>query len=64
MLSFERLEHVTDMIARHPDYPGKPVVVQECLEDIEEHCRRGRLTPEQRDRLVAVLVGPRHVVPG
>ncbi|MEJ7636802.1 MAG: hypothetical protein WKF75_02135 [Singulisphaera sp.] len=46
---------VADMIARHPDDPGKRVVVEECVEDIAERGRRGRLTPSQRDELLAIL---------
>ena len=46
---------VADMIARHPDYPGKRVVVEECVEDIAGRCHRGRLTPLQRDELLAIL---------
>src|SRR6516165_5872488 len=33
---FERLEQTIDMIRRHPYYPGKEVVLDECLEDIDE----------------------------
>ena len=43
------------MIARHPDYPGKRDVVEECAEDIVDRSRRGRLTPFQRDELLAIL---------
>jgi hypothetical protein len=53
---FERLEHTVGMIKRHPDYPGKELVLDECLEDIDERYRRGRLTAEQRGRLRHVLL--------
>ena len=43
------LMRVADMIARHPDYPGKRVVVEECAEEIAERSLQGRLTPSQRD---------------
>ena len=46
---------MADMIARHPDYPGKRVVVEECAEDIVERSLQGRLTPFQRDELLAIL---------
>ena len=46
---------MTDMIARHPDYPGKRVVVEECAEEIAERSLQGRLTPSQRDELLAIL---------
>lgn len=58
MTDFERLERTTDVIARHPYYPGKPDVVQECLGDIENRCRRGLLSGEQRTRLLAILLAP------
>jgi len=43
------------MIARHPDFPGKRDMVEECAEDIVERSRQGRLTPSQRDELLALL---------
>ena len=52
---YRGLMRVADMIARHPDYPGKRVVVEECVEDIVERSHRGRLTPSQRDELLAIL---------
>src|SRR4051794_16180512 len=35
---YQGLVRVAGMIARHPDYPGKRVVVEECAEDIVERC--------------------------
>jgi len=55
---FDRLEQTIGMINRHPYYPGKELVVDECLRDIDERHRRGRLTDEQRCRLRAILGGP------
>ncbi|MGE5754738.1 MAG: hypothetical protein ACM35G_03325, partial [Planctomycetaceae bacterium] len=55
---FERLEQTIGMIQRHPYYPGKEQVVDECLKDIDERYRLGRLTDEQRGRLRAILVEP------
>ena len=52
---YQGLMWVADMIARHPDYPGKRDVVEECAEDIVERSHRGRLTPFQRDELLAML---------
>ena len=46
---------VAGMIARHPDFPGKRDVVEECVEDIVERSQRGRLTPFQRDELLGIL---------
>jgi hypothetical protein len=53
---FERLEHTVGMIRRHPYYPGKELLLDECLEDIDDRFRRGRLTAEQRGRLRHVLL--------
>ena len=33
---FDRLEQTVGMIKRHPYYPGKELVLDECLEDIDE----------------------------
>ena len=52
---YQGLMWVADMIARHPDYPGKRDVVEECVEDIVERSLQGRLTPSQRDELLAIL---------
>jgi hypothetical protein len=55
---FERLEQTIGMIQRHPYYPGKEQVVDECLRDIDERHRLGWLTDEQRGRLRALLGEP------
>ena len=52
---FERLEQTIGMIKRHPYYPGKELLVNECLRDIDERYRLGRLTGEQRGRLRSIL---------
>jgi hypothetical protein len=54
--TFERLKQAVTMIARHADYPGKLGAVAECMDEIEDYWRRGRLTLEQRFRLIALLV--------
>ena len=43
------------LFARHPDFPGKSEAVIECIEDIEERSREGRLSPVERDELLAIL---------
>jgi hypothetical protein len=55
---FERLEQAIGMIKRHPYFPGKEQVVDDCLRDIDERHRLGRLTDEQRGRLRAILGEP------
>ena len=55
---FERLEQAIGMIKRHPYYPGKDQIVDDCLRDIDERHRLGRLTDEQRGRLRAILGEP------
>ena len=52
---YRGLMEVAGMIARHPDYPGKRDVIEECVEDIMERSHEGRLTPFQRDELLTIL---------
>ena len=52
---YRGLVRVAGMIAGHPDFPGKRVVVEECAEDIVERSHRGRLTTFQRDELLGIL---------
>jgi hypothetical protein len=53
---FERLERTVGLIKRHPYYPGKELLLDECLEDIDDRFRKGRLTAEQRGLLRCVLL--------
>jgi hypothetical protein len=53
------LFRTVNLIARHPDFPGKSDAMIECVEDIEERSREGRLSPEQRDELLAILLADR-----
>jgi hypothetical protein len=55
---YERLEQTVGMIKRHPYYPGKELLLDECLEDIDERYRSGRLTAEQHGRLREILCEP------
>jgi hypothetical protein len=52
---FLGLFKLVKIIAPHPDFPGKRDVVEECVEDIGERTRQGRLTPSQREELLALL---------
>jgi hypothetical protein len=54
---FHRLSTVVGLIARHPQYPGKAQVLQECLRDIESRYNRGRLTEAEKTNLVSILLG-------
>ena len=54
---FDRLERFIDVIARQPDHPRKQVIWHECLGMIEEGSRKGQLTPDQKDKLLAILMG-------
>jgi hypothetical protein len=54
---FHRLESVVDLIARHPIYPGKTRVLQECMRDIETRHKSGRLTDSEKAKLLSVLLG-------
>jgi hypothetical protein len=53
------LIRTVNLFARHPDFPGKSDAMFECVEDIEERSRVGRLSPEQRDELLAILLADR-----
>jgi hypothetical protein len=53
------LVRVVGVIARHPDFPGKRDAVGECVDDIEERSREGRLTPAQRAELLGILLDDR-----
>lgn len=55
---FERLQQTVKMIKRHPYYPGKELLLDECLEDIDDRYCRERLTAEQRGRLRSILLEP------
>ena len=50
------LVRVVNMIARHPDYPGKKDAVNECVVDLVERSREGRLSPMQRAELLDILL--------
>ncbi len=52
---YDRLVLATSMIARHPDYPGKQEVVSLCRQEIDERCRSGILSRDQRSRLLDIL---------
>ena len=54
---FEGLVRAVGVIARHPDFPGKRDALDECVGDIEERSREGRLTPAQRAELLGILLG-------
>jgi len=54
---YARLERTTNLIARHPDFPGKAEAVLRCREDIEARFHQGILTVEERTRLLAILDG-------
>jgi hypothetical protein len=51
------LERTAEMIAHHPDFPGKGEAVQRCRDEVDQWFRQGVLTEEQRERLLAILDG-------
>jgi hypothetical protein len=57
---FDRLEEAAAIIARHPDFPGKDEIVSRCVKEIDDYCREGRLSAEQRARLLVILAHPAH----
>jgi hypothetical protein len=56
---YQGLIEVVAMIARHPEFPGKYDAVNECVEDILNRSRQGRLTPVQRAELLKILLAHR-----
>ena len=54
---FDQLAGAAACIARHSETPEKPLAVRECLDDIENRYAERTLSPEQRKRLVAILLG-------
>jgi hypothetical protein len=54
---FERLVRTVEMIARHAHYPGKQQAVEQCIEDVAELSRVGRITAEQSDLLLGIIRG-------
>lgn len=54
---YRRLEGAAAVVARHVEYPGKQNLVRACLDEVEGRCRDGRLTLQQRNRLMAILLG-------
>jgi hypothetical protein len=54
---YDRLVASVERIARHAYYPGIDQTVDQCLEDIDELMRAGRISPEQREALRFVLLG-------
>ena len=56
---YSALVQAVDMIARHPDFPDKPEIVRECVRDIDERGRDGRLTASQHAELLNILLRER-----
>ncbi len=56
MIEYSRLQRTLAMIANHPYYPGKAETIQECLDDLDAHYRKGEINLEQRSRLTTILL--------
>lgn len=54
---FDRLVASVERISRHAYYPGIHQTVDQCLEDLDELMRAGRISAEQREALRFVLLG-------
>jgi len=52
---FERLKESAGLITRHPDFPGKAEVIDQCAEDIDGLVRSGGITGEQGVILLDLL---------
>lgn len=57
-----RLAWSLEALGRHPDAFGGQAAIDACTEHIEVLYHQGRLTPEQRSRLLDSLRGPLAVV--
>lgn len=53
---YERMRQSLTNISQHPEYPGKGDLVRECLVEIEERQRLGRLNKQQSLTLTAILL--------
>jgi hypothetical protein len=54
---YERLEAAAVVVAHHARFDGRPHVVQSCVREVEERFESGSLSPGQRSRLIAILLG-------
>jgi hypothetical protein len=54
---FERLVETAGLIARHPDYPGKRRVVEDCRAELKDLVHSGRISAEQGQALLHILAG-------
>ena len=50
---FDRLVAQVERIARHAYYPGIDQTVDQCLEDLDELMRAGRISPEHARRFAS-----------
>ena len=55
-LEYQGLLRAVKLVASHPDFPGKREAVEECVGDLVERSRQGRLTPVQRSELMTILL--------
>lgn len=46
-----------ELIARHPDYPGKHRVVEDCRSEVEDLAHAWRISAEQGQALLHILAG-------
>ncbi|CAN5851291.1 hypothetical protein BH23PLA1_BH23PLA1_19700 [soil metagenome] len=56
LIDFERLEKTVLFVRRHPEFPGKESVVDDCLVDIDDRHRQGDLDDTQREVLRKILL--------
>jgi hypothetical protein len=54
---FERLVLGVQRVGRHAYYPGIDQAINECLEDINDLTRAGRITAEQCEELRLLILG-------
>ena len=54
---FERLKESAGLITRHPDFPGKAAVIEQCVAEIHGLVRSGSITGQQGVTLLDILAG-------
>jgi hypothetical protein len=60
LADFVRLVETVGLIARHPDYPGKRRVVEDCRAEVDGLVNAGRISAEQGQTLLDILADACH----
>ena len=58
---FEQLKDSAGLITRHPDFPGKAAVIEQCAAEINALVLAGSITGEQGVTLLDLLAGSHRI---